>query len=120
MAATSLSPTKAFWASCAFVIGSTLAVPFVAGYGTNLFQGVVLGAWSIVAALTSDAFANLHKFVVWLVAAALNVALFAVPAAGVVLVTRRRWPVAGTRLLVFWLLFYLASLFILFPATDGP
>jgi hypothetical protein len=120
MAASPLAPTKAFWASCALVIASTLALPLVSGYGTNLFQTVVGGAWGIVASVSSDAFADLHKLVVWLVAAVLNVVLFSIPAACVLFSTRTRWPVAGTFLLAFWLIFYAASLFILFPATDGP
>jgi hypothetical protein len=120
MPASALSPAKVFWASCALVIGSTLALPFVSGYGTSLFQAVVGGAWSIVAAVTSDGFADLHKLVVWFFAAALNVVLFSIPAACVLFATRDRWPVAGTFLLALWLMFYAASLFILFPATDGP
>jgi len=120
MVPSALNPTKTFWASCAFVIITTLALPFVAGYGTSLFQAVVGGAWSVVATFTSDTFADRHKLVVWFIAAALNVLLFAIPAAAFLLTTRGRWPVAGTLLLAAWLLFYIASLFMLFPATDGP
>ena len=120
MSALTLTPSRMFWASCVLIIGCSSALPFVGGYATNLFQTVVLGAWSIVASITSDAFADRHKVVVWLVAAALNVTLFSIPAVGVLVVTRGRWPIVGTVVLILWLLFYIASLFFLFPATDGP
>jgi hypothetical protein len=116
-----LNPTRTLWGASFVVAASTLALPFVTGYGTTLSQTVVLGAWSIVAALTSDAFTNLHKPLVWLVAAALNVLLFLVPAAAILLSTRgARATSTRTVALVGWLVFYAASLFILFQATDGP
>jgi len=107
-------------AACAVVIASTAFLPSITGYGTNLFQLVALGAWSIVAALTAGLYADLHHPVVWMVAAVLNLSLFAVPAIGVGLVTRKRWPLVGASIVTAWLVFYLASLFLLFPATDGP
>jgi hypothetical protein len=44
---------KAFLAACMVVAGSTAALPFVRGYGTGLLQLVVLGAWAIIAKLSS-------------------------------------------------------------------
>lgn len=120
MGLTSAALTKAFWALCALVVGATLAFPLVTGYGTSLFQAVVGGAWSIVAAVTSDAFADLHKLLVWSIAALLSVTFFSIPAVGVLFATRGRPPVVGATLLIAWFLFYAASLFIFFPATDGP
>ena len=120
MDALPLTPTKAFWMSCVVVGSCAVALPFISGYGTTLFQAVALGAWGLVAALSSDLFADTHKAVVWFTAAILNVLFFAVPAVGVLLATRTRWPVASTWVLILWLLFYVASLFVLFPATDGP
>jgi hypothetical protein len=74
----------------------------------------------VVAVLSSDAVADHNKLVVWLIAGILNALLFAIPATGLLLAARDRWPVSGTVLLAAWLLFYVSSLFMLFPATDGP
>ena len=118
--AAALSPTRTLWVSSLLVAASTLALPFVSGYGTTLSQTVVLGAWSIVAAITSDAFADLHKPLVWLVAVVLNVLLFLVPAAAILLATRGVRVAIRTVALLGWLVLYVASLFVLFEATDGP
>ena len=91
----------------------------VSGYGTNLGQGVALGSWAIVAQATSSAFADQHDGVVWAVAALLNGLLFFVPGWLIYAAARRRRPRLGAGLLVAWCLFYLASLFWLFPALDG-
>lgn len=114
------APATTFWASCVLVVASTCAFPFVTGYGTNLFQLVAGGAWSIVAAVASSAVADLAKALVWLAAGALNVLLFSIPAAAILLATRRSRPTFRNLALLSWLLFYEASLFVLFPATDGP
>jgi hypothetical protein len=115
-----LSSPRAFLASCVLVALATALFPFISGYGTQLFQAVALGAWSLVAAATSNRVADLNHFAVWAVAAVLTLVLFAVPAAALLLVTRRRWPAASASLVIVWLVFYIASLFVLFRATDGP
>jgi len=102
------------------IAASTAAFPSITGYGTNLFQAVALNAWVIVAAITSGLYADTHHPIVWSVALMLNLLLFLIPAAGVWLVAKKRWPVACSVAILSWSLFYLASLFWLFPATDGP
>jgi hypothetical protein len=116
-----LSPNRTLVASLGVVAASTIALPWIGGYGTVLFQVVVLYAWALVAkATTSQQFADLHHAPLWCVALILNVALFAIPAVLIWALTRVRWPRASTYLILCWCAFYLASLFILFPATDGP
>jgi hypothetical protein len=108
-------------ASTIGVVGlSTSLLPFVRGYGTVLFQIVVLGAWRIVAGLTSGEFADHHHGPVWVTALLLNMVAFSVPAIAAWLFLRRRVPVLCSLVVSCWCLFYLASLFILFRATDGP
>jgi hypothetical protein len=103
------------------VVGaSTTALPWVTGYGTVLFQVVAGEAWAIVAGVTSGRYADLHHGLVWLVALLLNVGLFSVPALAVFLVCRRRWPRVAVGAVIGWGVLWLLSLFILFPATDGP
>jgi hypothetical protein len=102
------------------VVASTGFLPLVSGYGTHLGQGVELGSWALVAHSVSSGFADRHDGVVWTVAALLNGLLFFVPGWAIYAVTRRRRPRLGAGLLVVWWLFYLASLFWLFPALDGP
>jgi len=99
---------------------STAALPSITGYGTSLFQVVGLVAWKLVAAFTSGAIADQHHAFVWSVAAFLNVALFGLPASAVFWFLRKRAPKLCIFLLGAWLVFYFASLFVLFPATDGP
>lgn len=66
---------------CAIVVAlSTLILPSVKGYGTVLFQTVVLGAWGILAATTSDQYADPHHAQVWTLALVLNVLMFLIPA----------------------------------------
>ena len=109
-----------FLVATAVVLTSTVALPFITGYGTNLFQVVALGAWGLVALVASGEFADLNHWVVWPVAAILNLALFSIPALAIFLTTRKRSGVFFTVTLSLWLAFYLACLFVLFPATDGP
>jgi len=95
-------------------------LPWITGYGTVLFQVVVLGAWGIVAAVTSTTFADQHHGPMWFVALILNVTLFLLPALAIFYLSRNRWPRLGAVGLSVWAAFYLLALFVLFPATDGP
>jgi hypothetical protein len=115
-----LTPTRVLLASAVAVGASTAALPFVTGYGTQLFAAVALSAWSVVAGVASAPFADAHHGPVWFVALFVNLAFFLVPAVPVFFATRRRWPMLSTLLTSAWLAFYLAALFFLFPATDGP
>ena len=99
---------------------STVFFPFIYGYGMMLFQLVVLLAWSVVAAVSSGVFADQHHEFIWPIAVLLNVAFFAIVAVPIWLIAKTRMPKAGSVVLVVWTLFYVASLFWLFPATDGP
>src|SRR5712664_4003891 len=58
------------------VAASTAGLAAVRSYGTVMFQLVVLGAWSIVARLSSGIFADRHQGLVWLVALAVNITAF--------------------------------------------
>lgn len=115
-----LSPTRTLLASIGVVAASTAVLPWVTGYGTDLFQIVVLGAATIVANLTSDAYVDRHHEAMWVVALLLNAALFAMPATLLWALTRAQWHRVSAYLLICWCAFYLASLFFLFPASDGP
>ena len=94
--------------------------PHVTGFGTSLCQIIVLAAWAIVGGFTSGLYADTHHPVVWFVALVLNVNAFAIPATTIWLATRTRSSVYSSVALCAWCVFYLASLFWLFPATDGP
>ena len=111
---------KAITTSGLVAMASTAGLVAVRGYGTVLFQIVVLGAWSIVANLTSGSFADQHKGIVWIVALLLNALGFAIVGVPLWLITRNRFPRSGPVLILCWTALYLAMLFVLFPATDGP
>jgi hypothetical protein len=102
------------------VAASTAGLAAVRGYGTVMFQLVVLGAWSIVARLSSGLFADRHQGIVWLVAVVVNITVFSLIGIPVWLFSRNRLRKWGTLVIVCWTVFYVAMLFILFPATDGP
>ena len=102
------------------VAASTAGLAAVRGYGTVMFQLVVLGAWSIVARLSSGIFADRHQGLVWLVALAVNITVFSLIGIPAWLLSRNRLPKWGTLIVVCWTIIYIAMLFVLFPATDGP
>jgi hypothetical protein len=95
-------------------------MPLVSGYGTVLGQVVALGGWGLLASVSSGTFADQHHPFVWLVAAALNIALFSIVAVPTYFMLRRRAPRSYAILAVLWLALYVCCLFVLFPATDGP
>jgi len=114
------SPTGALLVSLIVVALSSVALPFVTGYGTQLCQIVVLGGWALVAAATSHTFADQNHFVLWPIVTILNLVLFSLIAAPSYFILRRRAPAFSSLFLLAWLVFYLCCLFVLFPATDGP
>jgi hypothetical protein len=114
------SDAKAATAGIALAAASTCAFPFVTGYGTILSQIVVLGAWSLVASATSGTFADHHHGPVWAVALALNLIAYGVPLAALRFCTNRARTEVRLGTTLAWTAFYIAALFVLFPATDGP
>lgn len=88
--------------------------------GTYLFQAVVLNAWGLVASATSGTFADQNHWLLWPVAALLNVFVFSLVAVPGYFMLRQRAPRLCAGLLVLWLLLHLMLLFVLFPASDGP
>jgi len=102
------------------VAATALVFPNVTGYGTILYQIVVLGAWRILASFGSGAFADTHHQVVWLLAGAINLIIFLVPEVTIWFAARKRWPGIFSIATCAWCGFYLLCLFFLFPATDGP
>ena len=111
---------KTLIASETTVALTTLTFPFITGYGTVLFQIVVLGAWGIVARVTSGQFADLHHSALWLVALVLNVVAFSLVAVPVWALSRSRAPRFASIAVVLWCALYVSLLFVLVPATDGP
>ena len=107
-------------AAMAVVATSTILLPEVTGYGTVLYQYVVLGAWQVVAMTSSGTFADQHHSALWAVALILNVLLFLTPVVVVGAIALNRWPRTFRVCLILWTVFYLCALFFLFPATDGP
>ena len=100
-------------------VASTL-LPLVGGYGTVLYQNVVLRGWDIAEIVTSNKFAYGHRAFSWSVAALLSVLVFLLPAVAVLLVSRRKWQTVGAVAVATWCVIYIACLYFVFPATDGP
>jgi hypothetical protein len=116
-----LSNSYRIFLLCIFIAAlSTVGMPYIEGYGTVLAQVVGLGAWALVAAASSGIFADQHHQFIWPIAASLNVILYSVVATPVYFLLRRRAPKVLLVFLLLWLTFYVACLYVLFPATDGP
>jgi len=112
--------TRVFFTSGVTVALTTVSFPYVTGYGTSLLQLVVLGAWSLIAHLSSGLFAEHHQGILYLVALFLNLVGFSFVAVPLWLCFRNRATRFGSFAIVGWTVFYVAMLFFLFPATDGP
>lgn len=101
---------------CLIIIAlSTGFLPFVRGYGTQLFQMIVLPAW-----LISAKYANGNFLVHLLASVSINIVLFSIIALPLYFVFRRLAPRFSSVSLLGWLLFYVGCLFFFFRATDGP
>ena len=111
---------RVFAMSTAIVALTTAVFPHVRGYGTVVFQVVVLGADSILAHFTSVLFADHHEAIVWAIALVLNVSTFLIVAAPLWALLRNRAPNAAPVTIISWSVVYVALLFVLFPATTGP
>ena len=114
------TPKTVLMGTTGAVAASTGLLALVSGYGTFLYQVVALASWEVVARATSSRFADQHDGAVWGTAVLINGLLFSVPALLIYALTRRKRRRLGVGLLLLWCLFYLASLFWLFPASDGP
>ena len=114
------APTLTLLVCVILVASSTAVFPYITGYGTQLFQGVALGAWGLLAAVTTDTFADRNHLYLWPLASILNVIAFSIVALPAYFILRRRSPAFSSLLLLAWLVFYVSCLFVLFPATDGP
>ena len=114
------TPDKVLAASCLTVALTTAIFPYITGWGTVLFQLVTLRAWGIVAHFSSGEFADLHHSVVWLVALLLNMVAFCIVAIPIWVICRGRAPKVASVATICWLSLYVAMLFFLFRATDGP
>ena len=97
---------------------STAAFPFVdaSGGGTNLFVIVGVFGFSVAGAMTSFQYADTHHALGWCCALVLNLFFFLIPAAGIWRAARHRSQAWCSVAIIGWCVFYLASLFWLFPA----
>jgi hypothetical protein len=99
---------------------ATLTLPHISGYGTILYQFLIFRSWGMVKSYTSASFADQHSLIVWLLVGSLTLALFLIPAGIIVLFSRRFFSAYDRAFLMVWTFFFIACLFFLFPATDGP
>jgi hypothetical protein len=80
----------------------SIALPYVRGYGTILFQFVVLDAYAIIWRLSCGPFTEHHQGVLWSVTFFLNMAAFCVVACHYVMLSRTRAEKLGRSLIVCW------------------
>jgi len=111
---------RTFVLASAIVMVSAAGFPSVRGYGTQLFQVVTFTASTLLASLTSDTYVDEHHGVLWIIAAVVNVLAFWILAVPLWALGRKRAQAAVLPALAVFCAFYVASLFWLFPATDGP
>ena len=111
---------RTFLLTSIVVAASTAALPNVRGYGTVTFQMVVFTAWMLLERATSGDYAAQHDGVRWIITTVVNVVAFWALAVPVWIVLRTRSRFVAATALVAVCAFYLAALFWLVPATDGP
>ena len=117
-----LRPANVLLGSALLVGASTAVFPVVdrlGGLGTNLFQVVTIFGFTIAGAITSFTYADTHHWLGWCCSFFPNLVFFLIPSVGIYEATRGRWPARCSVAIVGWCVFYLASVFWLFPATDG-
>jgi hypothetical protein len=102
------------------IAASTFAFPKLNNNVTTLCLLIILGAWSILARLTSENFVHSHQLIMWIMAAVINLLYFLAPVAVIWLLARKRWPVFVSVAICVWCGFYLLCLFRLFPANFAP
>ena len=112
--------TAALGSGVALVAASTAALPFVRGYGTTLFQFVWFSAAAIIEAATSNPSMTDRQPTLWLIALVINLTTYLAPLVLAHLCMKRASVGVRVGAIFVWTAFYLAALFILFPATDGP
>ena len=104
----------------ALVAISTAALPLVTGYGTILLQFVLFGARRIVESLSSATWVDGHHGILWVVVLLVNLVAYGIPLFLSQLLLGRASERVRLTATILWAALYLGSLFILFPATDGP
>jgi hypothetical protein len=119
--ATRLAPVSvaAFITSVAFVFASTPLSERLPGLGSGL--RLLIFAWAggfLNYFARGNTFADSHLVLWTTVACFISTILFLIPASILFFATRRQ-PVVTIVVLITWFWFYLCSLFILFPATQG-
>jgi hypothetical protein len=62
----------------------------------------------------------MNHWALWPIVGIINIMVFAIPALGLWLAGQKRWPLWCSIAILAWCAFYIASLFWLFPANDGP
>jgi hypothetical protein len=71
---------------------STIGIPYVPGYATNLDQIVGFTGFGILAVVTSDRFADMNHWALWPIVGIVNIMVFAIPGVGLWLAGQKRWP----------------------------
>lgn len=113
-------PDRVFATSTAIIALTTAVFPHVGGYGTAVFQIIMLGAWGILAHFTSGLFADQHQSILWAITLVLNMGVFLLIAVPLWALLRNRAPRFAPVTIICWSVLYVALLFVLFPATTGP
>lgn len=114
------SASRALGYGTAVAAVSSVFLAVLGGYGTIHRQFVTLYGWSIAQAVSPAENAEPPLVLTMLFAGLLNVLVFLVPALIIWFVCRDKWPKVGRNLIVAWCVLFLATLFFLFPASDGP
>ncbi len=108
-------------ASVAIVWASSFILPFYpTGYGTILSLNVVLWGWGLLSEISSGRFADHNGWAVMIMVSIVNTLFFLIPALPTYLLARKRSLTVASILVLGMVVIYLAFLFFLVPATDGP
>ena len=99
---------------------SSVFLTQVSGYGTILYQVVMLSSALLVNGFTNEPLSEVGKSWFILSLVFVNLLLFLIPTLTVWGICKSRWPKFTSIIVATFSAVFILSLYVLFPATDGP
>jgi hypothetical protein len=112
-------PTTILLIAISLVAVNSVFLPQVSGYGTILYQVVMLSSALLVNGFTNIPLSEVGKYWFILALVFVNLILFLIPTLTVWGIGKNRWPKFTSITVAVFSIVFILSLYVLFPATDG-
>jgi hypothetical protein len=112
-------PTTFLLFAITLVAVNSIFLPQVSGYGTILYQIVIISSAMLVNGFTNAPLSEVGKHWFILALVFVNLTLFLIPTLIVWGIGKRRWPKFTSIAVATFSAVFILSLYVLFPATDG-